>query len=408
LRLVVKLALGAALFSSFASATAGGCFYPDYTFTDREPSGGGGASSASTADGGDGAGASTSSAGGSANNGGGGSPPLEDCLDGIDNDDDGNVDCEDPKCAPDYECVVEIPVGWGDFGYIGLYRGTNMPPACPDDMPTEVYAGDAGLTWSNATCSNCGCAPAQGQSCDLTADLDPSKAGQQPLQVANQPCGMSATQLSTLTVPSSWGGGCYHNEVLPGSSTCLGQPCNASVTAAAATVSGGSCNATGGVPNKPNPNFTIHGRACRATKLGKGCPTDQVCLPKPKGGFEPRVCVGQTGDNVCPAPFVTKSVLYDDFDDDRDCTNCACGPASGGTCEMTIELHSDATLNVCTTDVVSVTTGSCANIPGNQAIRGRSYQVTDPPSGGTCSPTTTSTPVGGVTEEGPTTFCCLP
>jgi hypothetical protein len=405
LRLAVTFALGAALVSAIAATTAGGCFYPDYTFNLPEPSGSGG--STSSAGGGE-VGGSTSHAGGSsASNGGGGSAPAEDCLDGLDNDDDGKVDCEDPKCAPDYECVGAIPVGWGDFGYAGLYRGTAAPPNCPADLPTTVYTGDTGLDWSNANCSACGCSAAQGQDCELVADLDPSKAGQQPIQVANQPCGMAATQLSTLTVPAAWSGVCFHSENLAGGQTCVGSPCNASVTAAGTIVTGGSCNATGGVPNKPPATFTVHGKACRVTRQGKGCPTGEVCLPKPQGNFEPRVCIGKTGDEACPAPFVTKSLLYDDFDDTRGCTGCSCGAPSGGSCELTIHLHSDAAPS-CSTEVVSVPTGGCANIPGNQAIRGRSYEVAQAPSGATCSPTQTSTPIGMVVETGPTTFCCLP
>jgi hypothetical protein len=394
--------------------------YPDYTFDAPSASGGGGAaaqsSSQATASGGAGPTTSSSTSVSSSSSpttsvtttsssSAGGGPPVEDCLNGLDDDGNGLVDCEDPACIADYECVDAIPPGLGDFGYVGLYDGSDAPPPCEGDVPTKVFDGDADLMWSPATCTACGCMSATGQGCDITVDLDPSTAGLQPLQVANTPCATPATALSTLTVPGMWSGVCFQSETLAGGQLCNGLPCNASVTASAATVSGGACAASGGAPMRPTATFATHGRACRATREGRGCPAGQVCLPKPAPPFEPRVCVGAAGDVMCPSPFVTQIQLNQGMTDTRDCTSCSCGPASGGSCSIAIELDADSG---CGNKDVTVNTGSCANIVGNPAIVGRTYSMVTPPSGGHCTPTSTSTPTGSVTADNLTTFCCLP
>lgn len=383
------------------------CFFPDYTFdltTSATASGSGGTGTTS---------ASTTSSTTTSNSGGtGGMHVTEDCLNGVDDNGDGKIDCEDPDCQA-YECVESVPVGWGSPGYVAVYEGAagQSPPDCPSDMPTEVYAGNATPNAQPASCAPCGCAPPTGQECQFTAtsDLNP-KSGIQPMQVGNQPCGTAATQLNPLSVPDPpWGGACFHAESLPGGQTCLGAPCNTSVQSAVPVVQGGTCMPTGGTATKPPATWALGALACHGSKQGGGCPSAQVCLPKPANPFKPRVCIEKPGDIECPmgSAFSKKSVYYDGLDDSRDCTGCNCGSPSGGSCEVTLTLYNDQAVGVCTNPVGSFKAGQCFNLSGNPGIYGYTDAVTKAPSGSTCQPTLTTMPVGGVSPKNPTTFCCL-
>jgi hypothetical protein len=374
-----------------------GCFFPEYTFD---------LGSSST---GTGAGGATSSTSSTTSTGSGGGAP-EDCLNGADDDGDGNIDCADPKCALDYECVDPAPSGWTAPGLVALYEGSSSqsPPSCPAEMGTKVYGGKTGFN-APASCSPCGCAPPAGQDCKLTTDLNPSVSGIQAMQVSNMPCFQAATQLNTLTVPDPWAGACFHQETLPGGQTCNGQPCNTSVQSTLPTVSGGTCTPTGGAADGPAPTWSSAAVACTGSRFGGGCQNGRVCAPKPKTPFKSHVCVEQSGDVSCPSgsAYSNKNVYYQDFDDQRDCTACQCGSASGGSCEITLSLWSDPSLGTCTTPAASFKAGQCQDLGGNPAIYGWTEQITKPPSGGKCSPTTTSTPLGQATPKTPTTFCCL-
>jgi hypothetical protein len=399
------LALGAAGLWALVAAPAA-CFFPQYTYdlmSTTSSTGTGGGSMTTTS-------ASTTTTS-TTTTGTGGMGPMEDCLNGVDDNGDGKVDCADPECLAGYECVDPVPTGWDAPGYVALYEGpTGMtPPPCPTDLPTTAYTGMGTLQASAAMCSPCGCAPPTGETCDLTGDLDPAKPGLQPMRIKNTDCLTNATNLISLTVPNPpWGGACFHAEMAAGGQLCNGSPCNKSVESLAPTVSGGSCVGTGGTPTKPMPVWAAGSLACSGTRVGKGCTGQQVCQPKPPAPFKGHVCIEQAGDVACPAgPFSSKTVFYGDFTDTRDCTACTCGAASGGNCEITLHLFSDPAVGVCATEVVQLKAGGCALIPANAGIFGWTDAVTKNPSGGGCPPTGQSTPTGSVVPKGPTTFCCL-
>lgn len=382
------------------------CFFPDYTFDLTTSSGGSGGTGTTSST------SSSSSTTTSSSTGTGGEAHVfENCLNGVDDNDDGKIDCEDPDCQA-YECVDPVPTGWGTPGYVALYEGASAPtpPDCPDDMPMEVYQGNATLNVQPAICSPCGCAAPIGQDCQLLTDLEPppGKSGIQPMQVSNQPCGQGATQLNTLTVPNPWGGACYHDEILPGGQQCLGAPCNRSVNSASPTVVGGTCAPTGGSPTKPAAQWASRALACHGSLQGGGCASPKVCMPKPASPYKSHVCIEKAGDVDCPAgtPFTKKSVYYTGVDDTRDCSGCTCGSPSGGACEITITLYGDATSGVCATEVGSVKAGQCVDLAGNPAIHGRTDQITKAPSGALCAPTVQSMPFGTLTPKDATTFCC--
>ncbi len=90
----------------FYAATMSGCTTEKRVYENSGGSGGEGGSEQAS---------SSSGVGGS----GGTTVVPEDCLDGVDNDADGNADCADTDCAPDFQCVEMPPSG---------YEGSDVRP----------------------------------------------------------------------------------------------------------------------------------------------------------------------------------------------------------------------------------------------------------------------------------------
>src|SRR5690606_13162223 len=108
----------------------------------------------------------------------------ENCMNGVDDDSDGNIDCADPKCT-DHACVPEVPADW--TGYYALYDGAPAgDPGCPQTFPSTVnpaYLGNNGINVPPATCA-CSCTAPQWGGC---AALDTIT-----MSTGDAPCG-SAT-----------------------------------------------------------------------------------------------------------------------------------------------------------------------------------------------------------------------
>lgn len=392
------------------------CLFPDYTFDEPEPSGGAGAGGAAGHHEG---GQPTGGSGGVPSTGGmggeGGSPPVEDCFTAGDEDNDGLADCADPDCNADLECADAIPVGWGTYGYAAVFRGAAASdPSCPPGTELVVYTGHSGLINTSAACTACDCQDPVGQTCTLSNDFDPNKAGIQGLYTRDVPCANgAATNQTTLTVPAAWDGTCSSLDAAPGGGACPGLNCNMSVKVQSASVSGGTCDPTpnGGMPSGGDPTWTEAIKVCKAIPL-QGCDAPQSCVPRPSTPYEPRVCIGKPGDQTCPTgPFSLPTQGFDDFDDSRGCSECTCGPASGGVCKLAVTLYSDAgaTCNsALSTNPTVLQSGGCVDLTGNPRVSGRSFTVSMPPTGGSCPVSGGGVPSGSVTETGPTTFCCLP
>ena len=302
--------------------SSGGCLFPSYTFTETGGGGMGGMTTASTS-------VSSSSMSSST-----GMPPTEDCFDGIDNDGDGLADCDDPKCAAVTECVDPIPVGWGTYNYVVIGEGDPaMPVMCPTFAPTAAYTGFSTLVPGSASCTDCGCDSPTGQTCDLTTDLNGIKPGIQFAQVKDAPCaGGTVTQITELTTPGPlpWSPQCSAVDAAPGGQMCSGHACNQSIYVALPTVSGGMCNANGGMLQKQAASWQTAAAGCGGVHAA-GCTNGKKCMPKGMVPFNYTACIGKAGDQTCPAPFTKKHTYYTDFDDTRGCTKCNCESPTGGT-----------------------------------------------------------------------------
>lgn len=122
-----------------------------------EPAGpGGSAGTGGTANGGGGTNPGGSSSGGSTTAGGGGtggSAGPEDCLNGVDDNDNGAIDCDDPACQPDFGCVPAEPTALSYLTLVGVDADCAAPTA-----KTELQS-----------CSGCSCADDPG-TCSVRVD----------------------------------------------------------------------------------------------------------------------------------------------------------------------------------------------------------------------------------------------
>lgn len=408
---------------AFAGVMVPACFYPEYSFNEAEPSGAGGDTSSSTttssttsAGGAGGAGGGTGGATTSSTGGGGtgGDIGAEDCLNGMDDNGDGDIDCADAKCGA-FSCVSAVPATW--TGHFFLFDGPpGMDPDCPASFPgtTNAFLGNGSLDAPAATCSACSCGAPTGQTCVTPVEVMLQDAA------LNVNCGEAVPGSINCVGGLALGpanGSCFTDMFyLPGQSTCgvnggamcsMGSsPCNVSTVTTAPTVAGGTCAVGGGVPSLPGASWTNLGRGCGdPVAAGQGCNGAQVCLPKPDAPYESGVCISKDGDNACPpGAFAEKHVFYQEFTDMRGCTPCSCGGAAGSTCAVNVQLYSD---NACINETASFAAGSCDNLTGNPDVRGRRLTTTQPPTGGACPPAG-GQPTGGTTPMTPTTFCCIP
>ena len=417
---------------AFAGVVVPACFYPDYSFNEAEPTGAGGdtASGTTTAStmttggaGGVGGTGSTGGAGGTGGNGTtssatggggtGGDIGPEDCLNGTDDNGDGDIDCADALCG-DFSCVSAVPATW--TGHFVLFDGPpGMDPDCPESFPgtTNGFLGNGSLVAPAALCSACTCGGPTGQTCNTPTEVMVLDAALNVNCGEAVPNSINCGGALTLGPPN---GTCFIDFILPGVSTCgpgsgmmcdMGSsPCNAATLADAPTVTGGTCAVGGGVATVPNASWMNLGRGCGdPAAAGQGCNGTQVCLPKPDAPYESGVCISKLGDNACPpGAFAEKHLFYQEFTDTRGCTGCSCGNPSGSTCAATVQLYSD---NLCNNETASFVAGGCDNLTGNPDVRGRRLTTTQPPTGGSCA-AAGGQPTGGTTPTMATTFCCIP
>jgi hypothetical protein len=337
----------------------------------QTPGGMGGQGAASTGGSGQGA---TTGPGGAGGSGGG---PAESCTNGIDDNDDGLTDCEDPLCGT-YLCVDEAPTGWSG-PYAAHVAATAA--ACPASAPNEALGGGSGaLDVPSANCLQCTCGTPTGVSCSIPSVLHYNETGCDQLEGSFAPA-------TTLQCDTHVSFGAV--DAVRGLDT--------------SAASGGMCApAGGGIDNLPTATFATEARLC-GDQVGAGCSAGAVCMPAPEAPFSDKPCILSAGDVPCPAGvYSDRSVVFSGIDDQRDCTGCQCDTPTGVTCSGTSTVYRQPG---CGSDMFTVPhDGSCVDT--NVEVRSVIY-TPDAPSGGGCDDQG-GEPTGTATPTGPTTLCCAP
>lgn len=318
-------------------------------------------------------------------------PGEEDCSNGVDDNDDGLADCADPICGGlGYACVPSVPAGW--FGP-AIVSETDPSSGCSGAFATEVALAHRGLQAEAAVCDACSC----------EADGDGT-------------CGPA-----TLVMARTTGGGCAaaceaNVQLDPDSCEDLGAvafPCGSSqgvFSSDSITVPNWSvaCIASAQSPMLPEISWQADALVCRAP-AGGGCGGDAVCAPPPPASATDAVCIAAAGEGDCPSAYPLKTVLYEGFDDGRDCTDCSCAaqPCVG---EVEFFFGENCGGGAKEDELGAPFAGACNELidadgqdDEDDRPRARFRPDDDAPK---CAPVA-SQPTGAATGVGPTTVCCM-
>jgi hypothetical protein len=351
----------------FSAVATNGCA-PELTTTDPT-SGGSGGSSSSSGDGGSNSSSSSSSSSGSMGS--------EDCLNGSDDDGDGNSDCADSDCNVDYECTAAPPTGWS---ITLVERGSGQSPSddtCDDGMPAETfYTGMAGP----AECS-CMCGSLTGAQCKFLCYPGATMCG-----AGEEDWTSAFNNVGDCEKPSN----------------LLGNAASLSCRIAGSATQPGSCTASVvDFPNKDTWSGWI--QACTTKQTGSGCGAGAVCVRKPDSDSS---CIGQPGQHVCPAGWSDRTDAYESATDTRGCTQCTCTAAPTCTGGLYRFYDADSCTNQGTDPAVDITGTSCQDVSHLLDQSSWSIRYLVPPiAGGTCMKGG-GMPTGSITPTGEITFCC--
>ena len=307
-----------------------------------------------------------------------GSPTPEDCLDGLDNDLDGTIDCADSDCTTGFTCTDEPPAGWTS---VTLEQGMGAPPApmpCANgDVPESLFTGPAGPP----QCSMCTCGNLTGNTCNAP-------------QLLCFPGSQSCNNNQTDWTGNFANGNCAKPDI--GFSISLS--CRLGNTASVGQT--GSCTpSTSDFPNKDT--WAGWAQSCVIQTGSGGCAAGTICAPKPAPTQS--ICIRQDGQQTCPAGWNTVEG-YAGGTDDRSCDACSCmanATCTGGTYQVFDSNNCDPNGG----NPITVDNNTCRNVSGQIDFTTWSVQKNPPMPGGSCTPQGGNAQ-GSVQTKGPVTFCC--
>ncbi len=163
------------------------------------------------------------------------------------------------------------------------------------------------------------------------------------------------------------------------------------------------------VPPAP-PQWNTSALACIRSSYPP-CPGNEtVCAPTAGPSLpEFSTCIFFWGDDRdCPPSYPLRHVVYDDYDDERTCAACTCGPPSSGKCQGLITLYEDTACGGPVTGLLQVYAQAepqCFELDPGAGLGSRALTKVDY-TPGSCAPSGGG-PVGAVIRVNPSTFCCL-
>lgn len=303
----------------------------------------------------------TSSSGGSSGTIGG----PENCTNGLDDDNDGNIDCADAECSDKYICLPPIPAGFTEVITIAVTPYGEQTAACADGTAPKLFYQNPAVD----ACDACTC-DASGVTCT-------------PGQLATG-TGMTCTNAKPV------------GPVVPGQ--CK-QASGGSAMLVSAVTTNGSCVANSATaPLEPPMETTIAACSVGGT-AGGGCGMSGTCVPGEGVAMAEHLCIKRPGHEVCPGDWPLAVYVFESFVDDRSgCTPCGCSASCDGGQYMIFPSN----MTACASGGLVVdTVGAC--VPSGGSIFGS--RVTMSPLVPSCT-TTGGVMMGSVQPMTETTFCC--
>lgn len=341
--------------SSGTSTTTSTVATGSTTATTSGPGGGVGgetaASTTTTTTSGGGFGGGTGGFGGGT--GGGGGPPVEDCLDGEDDDGDGLADCQDPDCTVlGFACVKQDPEA---LAYAIENDGVN---ACPPRYEQRAYYD----------CGGCTCSPGTTGTCQAQVALFVNAAA------------CAATPIQSFGFPMDAGDACFDSEpdvVKEGTGSD-----KVHFIASATHAGDGECQ-----PDPLDPLFYL----CVPVTLGAGSceKLDEACVQSSNTD-----CVLKSPMTQCTTDYDALGIAGVDLQPESGLDTCQCGCDKLEGCGTSFKFSDDGNDN-CAGAATVASSGMCQSTSKNsvQSMKGPLPTLT-------CTPT--SQPVGG----GPVKICC--
>jgi hypothetical protein len=298
----------------------------------------------------------------------------ENCTDGVDNDGNGLVDCEDPACQAGYTCVT-VPADWTIGAFLPNLPEQTQPSCPPGYAPKPLLVQEPAST---VTCS-CTC----GTSCGEIF-CDPSTVSSPPgpviLTTDGPDGGCSEGDAGTVTSSA-----CVPYHLTAGQSIGFAHP----------PIWGSSILSIGNI-TVGHPNAVL----CTASATGGGCGAGRACVQKPSSG-DWGICPYQSSKvdgKPLSAPLACPEVWLNSVNNDGgtpvavtvatswdvsgSCTPCECDTdPEAGCADATLKLYSDPN---CQSSVATVDPGVCAVVSAD--IQSAQYAATPVHAGCTNSP----------------------
>jgi hypothetical protein len=307
---------------------------------------------------------------------------AEDCFNGIDDDCNGHIDCDDPACTQRTTCVPAV-------GANGFVTGVWVDPATP--CPVGFEGGESVINSAldpGVGCTGCSC------NAPITCSANLYKYG------SALACTADALTLNNGALAGSVSATLAGGATSP-TTTCLASTFTTTTEARIGPYvpSGGVCSPKG-TPALSTATWGKSRKFCSAAGIGGGCSPGYVCAPR----TAPNHCVLAIGPQTCPAGYTQDGgPWYTGFSDRRSCSPCTCGPQTAGSCAPLQVAFYFGSTTTCTAGIHrggGSNTNVC-NFGGDCASAG----FTGTPTAPTCPPVTTVS--GALTPAGEQTLCCF-
>ena len=288
-------------------------------------------------------------------------PTTENCFNGIDDDCDGHIDCDDPDCPA--SVAVCVPAVTSPF-----VVGTTLNPIslCPTSY-SSLEVINSGLT-AAANCSS-GCT-----------------------------CGVTCfTQLYRFNNASDCSTDNENQFAIVNTSSCASWSTWNNSLDVHMLFSPTQCS-QGGTPVLPTVSWGSSSRVCSTTQTGGGCTAGNICVPATPG---PK-CEVASGSHSCDTGYnAVAGPWYLNYSDTRQCS-CSCG-APAGNCGSNVTLYTDSN---CTSGATAFAANAQNNIfcPAGGPFSSGKIAITPP----TCGGPTYNPETGSLTPTNLQTLCCTP
>ena len=296
------------------------------------------------------------------------------CFNGLDDDNNGKIDCADPACGPAVAtCLPELP-----GGIMGVTVAASEE--CPMGFRAQPDLVLGSTIAAPSTCEGCRCSAAA-PTCratlflytedNLCADDTQNIGGNVPIQLS------STTKCFETASAKRFYGGRMTTPAVQDPGSCM--PSGSPMPTPAAFV---------------NPE-----KFCKAEQQGGGCAANQLCVPT----VAQKACtVVEQGQ--CPANL-TGRTRYREISDRRRCGTCSCGAPSGGECKLETTVYGmGCGMQNASNTVLTLNSSfrQCGvNFPGSTAL---GVGVRDLSRPGAC--TASASVTGEAAPEKPVQLCC--